>query len=110
MREDEQSRVLSSRELRQGEGVESHQVEQAPVNLDMLATLRQLPAVVQEDQQVKDVRAQGSAEVETAEGEVEIFERLMFDFVQIDLQIDLLWLPAAFVTKVISEEREPAKV
>ena len=93
MREDEQSRVLSSRELRQGKGLESHQGEQAPANLGMLATLRQLPAVVQEDQQVKDVPVRGSAEVEAAEGEVEIFEPLMFDFVQ----IDLLWLPAAFV-------------
>ena len=106
MREDEQSRVLSSRELRQGEGLESRRGEQVPVNLGMLATIRRWPAVVQGDQQVNDVPAQGLAEVEAAEGEVEIFEPLMFEFVQ----IDLLWPPAAFVTKVISEEREPAKV
>ena len=75
MREDEQSRVPSRRKLRQGKGVGSNQGERAPVNLDMSATLRHLPTIVQEDQQVKDVQ---SAEVEAAEGEVEQFEEPMF--------------------------------
>lgn len=64
-REDELWRVPRRRRLRQGAEGEGPHEERAPVSQATLATLR-LPAVVQEDQQVKDVQARRSAVLEAA--------------------------------------------